>query len=32
MKIVILVSTNDPETIWNAFRFANLCLNADEQN
>ncbi len=27
MKIGILISTNDAETIWNAFRFANLCLN-----
>ena len=32
MKIGILISTNDTETLWNAFRFANLCLNADEQN
>jgi uncharacterized protein involved in oxidation of intracellular sulfur len=27
MKIGVLVSTDDPETLWNAFRFANLCLN-----
>ena len=27
MKIGILISTNDAETLWNAFRFANLCLN-----
>jgi uncharacterized protein involved in oxidation of intracellular sulfur len=26
MKIGIIISTNDSETIWNAFRFANLCL------
>ncbi len=26
MKIGILISTNDPETLWNVFRFANLCL------
>ncbi len=32
MKIGILISTNDPETLWNAFRFANLCLNADVTN
>jgi sulfur relay (sulfurtransferase) complex TusBCD TusD component (DsrE family) len=32
MKIGILVSTNDPETLWNAFRFANLCLNTDITN
>ena len=27
MKIGIVISTNDPEMLWNAFRFANLCLN-----
>ena len=27
MKIGILISTNDPEIYWNAFRFANLCNN-----
>ncbi len=27
MKIGIIISTNDPETMWNAFRFANLCLD-----
>jgi len=27
MKIGILISTGDPETLWNAVRFANLCLN-----
>ena len=32
MKIGILVSTGDAETIWNAFRFANLCLNTDVTN
>jgi uncharacterized protein involved in oxidation of intracellular sulfur len=32
MKIGILISTGDPETIWNAFRFANLCLNIDVSN
>jgi uncharacterized protein involved in oxidation of intracellular sulfur len=32
MKIGILISTNDPETLWNAFRFANLCLNTDVTN
>jgi len=30
MKIGILISTGDPETLWNAFRFANLCINADD--
>jgi tRNA 2-thiouridine synthesizing protein D len=32
MKIGIVISTGDPETLWNAFRFANLCLNADMSN
>ena len=32
MKIGILISTNDPESLWNAFRFANLCLNTDVTN
>ncbi len=32
MKIGILISTGDPETLWNAFRFANLCLNTDVTN
>jgi sulfur relay (sulfurtransferase) complex TusBCD TusD component (DsrE family) len=32
MKIGILISTSDPETLWNAFRFANLCLNIDDTN
>jgi tRNA 2-thiouridine synthesizing protein D len=32
MKIGIVISTGDPETLWNAFRFANLCLNTDMSN
>jgi uncharacterized protein involved in oxidation of intracellular sulfur len=32
MKIGILISTGDSETIWNAFRFANLCMNTDVSN
>lgn len=32
MEIGILISTNDPETLWNAFRFANLCLESDFKN
>jgi uncharacterized protein involved in oxidation of intracellular sulfur len=32
MKIGILISTGDPEIIWNAFRFANLCINTDVTN
>ncbi len=27
MKIGIIISTNDSEIMWNAFRFANLCLD-----
>lgn len=26
MKIGIVISTNDPETCWNALRYANFCL------
>ncbi len=26
MKIGIVINTNDPETVWNAFRFANTSL------
>jgi uncharacterized protein involved in oxidation of intracellular sulfur len=26
MKIGIAISTNDPETVWNAFRFGNVAL------
>lgn len=32
MKIGILISTNDAETLWNAFRFGVLCLNMDYEN
>jgi uncharacterized protein involved in oxidation of intracellular sulfur len=32
MKIGILISTGDPETLWNTFRFANLYLNRDDAN
>lgn len=31
MKIAIVISTNDSETSWNAFRFANFCLGKNEQ-
>jgi len=27
MKIGIVISSNDPETVWNAFRFGNYSLN-----
>jgi uncharacterized protein involved in oxidation of intracellular sulfur len=26
MKIGIVISTNDPETVWNTFRFGNVAL------
>ncbi len=29
MKIAIIISSNDSETVWNAFRFANTCLSND---
>ncbi len=29
MKIGVVVSTNDPEEVWNAFRFANVALKAN---
>lgn len=32
MKIGILISTNESETLWNAFRFGVLCLNMDFNN
>lgn len=30
MKILLHVTSPDPETRWNALRFANLLLNKDE--
>lgn len=30
MKIGIIISTNDAETCWNAFRFANFCLGQQD--
>ena len=30
MKVGMVVSSNDSETPWNAFRFANYCLNKKE--
>ncbi len=30
MKIGIVCSSKDPEILWNAFRFANLCLEKME--
>lgn len=31
MKIAIIISTNDSETSWNAFRFANFCLTKKDE-
>jgi uncharacterized protein involved in oxidation of intracellular sulfur len=31
MKIGIVISTNDPETCWNALRFGNFCLEQEEE-
>lgn len=30
MKVAVIISTNDNETSWNAFRFANFCLSKGE--
>ena len=29
MKIGIVLNTNDPEEVWNVFRFANVYLEAN---
>jgi len=29
MKVAVVISSNDPETVWNAWRFANTCLGYD---
>ncbi len=31
MKIGVIISTNDPETVWNAFRFANFSMDAGDE-
>jgi len=31
MKVVVIICSNNPETVWNAFRFANTCLGYDNQ-
>ena len=31
MKIGIIISTNEPEIIWNAFRFGNTSLKANHE-
>ncbi len=30
MRIAVVISSNDPETSWNAFRFANFCTDKKE--
>jgi uncharacterized protein involved in oxidation of intracellular sulfur len=29
MKIAFVLSTNDPEEVWNAFRFGNVALKGN---
>src|SRR3989338_1263174 len=31
MKIGIVISTNEPEVVWNAFRFGNTALEANHE-
>ncbi|MBN1445468.1 MAG: DsrE family protein [Candidatus Omnitrophica bacterium] len=31
MKIGVIISSNDPETCWNALRYANFCLGQKEE-
>ncbi len=31
MKIGIIISNNDAETCWNAFRYANFCLGQKDE-
>ena len=31
MKVLVILSSNDPETAWNAFRLANSCLAYDDE-
>lgn len=31
MKLGVIVYSNDPETAWNAFRFGNYALKADDE-
>lgn len=30
MKVLIIIASNDAETVWNAFRYANTCLTHDD--
>jgi uncharacterized protein involved in oxidation of intracellular sulfur len=31
MKVTVVIYSNDPETIWNAFRLANAALGYDDE-
>ena len=31
MKIGLVISTNEPEVVWNAFRFGNTSLKANHE-
>lgn len=31
MKIGIIISTNDPETVWNAFRYGNFAIREGDE-
>lgn len=31
MKIFVVITSNDPETVWNAWRYANACLGYDDE-
>ena len=31
MKYAVVIHSNDDETVWNAFRFANMCLGYEDQ-
>ena len=31
MKVAVVIYSNDAETVWNAFRFANTCLSYDDE-
>jgi len=31
MKIVVIISSNDVETCWNALRYANFCLGQKDE-
>jgi len=31
MKIGIIIYSNDPETVWNAFRFGNFALKENDE-